>query len=99
TEGLPTRSPDGRFRLPVDRVFTVKGFGTVVTGTVISGNAAVGDDVLCAPGGTPAKIRGLQVHGSEASKTRAGMRCAMNLSGIGVDQIARGDVIVHEGAI
>lgn len=99
TEGLPTRSPDGRFRLPVDRVFSVKGFGTVVTGTVISGHAAVGDDVLCAPSGTPAKIRGLQVHSSDASKTRAGMRCAMNLAGIGVDEITRGDVIVHQGAI
>jgi selenocysteine-specific elongation factor len=99
TKGLPTRSPDGRFRLPVDRVFTVKGFGTVVTGTVVSGNAAVGDDVVCAPHGASAKIRGLQVHGSEASKTRAGMRCAMNLAGVGVNEVRRGDVIVHENTI
>lgn len=99
TEGLPTRSPDGLFRLPVDRIFTVKGFGTVVTGTVISGNAAVGDEVVCAPRGLSAKIRGIQVHGAEASKTRAGMRCAMNLAGVGVGDIERGDVIVHENAI
>ena len=98
TKGLATRTPDGRFRMPVDRVFTVKGFGTVVTGTVISGSAAVGDDVSCAPNGTPAKIRGLQVHGGEATKTRAGMRCAMNLAGVSVSQIARGDVIVHPGS-
>ena len=50
TDGLQTRTPDGRFRLPVDRIFSVKGFGTVVTGTVISGNAAVGDELICAPG-------------------------------------------------
>ncbi len=99
TKGLPTRSPDGRFRLPVDRIFSVKGFGTVVTGTVISGNAAVGDDVICAPRGKQAKIRGIQVHGTESSKTRAGMRCAMNLSGVSVEDVARGDVIVHENAI
>ncbi len=99
TEGLPTRSPDGRFRLPVDRVFSVKGFGTVVTGTVISGNAAVGDDVVCAPRGKAAKIRGIQIHGSEATKTRAGMRCAINLTGVAVSDVARGDVIVHEDSI
>ncbi|MCP4449281.1 MAG: selenocysteine-specific translation elongation factor [Myxococcales bacterium] len=99
TKGLATRSPDGRFRMPVDRIFTVKGFGTVVTGTVISGNAAVGDEVLIAPWETPAKIRGLQVHGGEASKTRAGMRCAMNLAGVSVDQIGRGDVVVHPSSI
>ncbi len=99
TKGLATRSPDGRFRMPVDRIFTVKGFGTVVTGTVISGNAAVGDEVICAPNSTPAKIRGLQVHGGEATKTRAGMRCAMNLAGVSVSQIARGDVIVHPASI
>lgn len=99
TDGLPTRTPDGRFRLPVDRIFSVKGFGTVVTGTVISGNAAVGDDLLCAPKGLPAKIRGLQIHGEAATKARAGMRCAMNVAGIGVDEITRGDVFVHEGSI
>ena len=99
TKGLATRTPDGRFRMPVDRIFTVKGFGTVVTGTVISGNAAVGDEVACAPRGIPAKIRGLQVHGGEATKTRAGMRCAMNLAGVSVSDIARGDVIVHPESI
>ncbi len=99
TNGLPTRTPDGRFRLPVDRIFSVKGFGTVVTGTVISGNAAVGDDVLCAPKGIAGKIRGIEVHGTAATKTRAGMRCAMNVAGISVDEIARGDVFVHVDSI
>jgi selenocysteine-specific elongation factor len=99
TDGLPTRSPDGRFRLPIDRIFTVKGFGTVVTGTVISGNAAVGDDVVVEPNGRRAKIRGIQVHGDEAPRTRAGMRCAMNLAGVSVGEIARGDVVVHEDSI
>jgi len=99
TNGLTTRSPDGRFRMPVDRIFTVKGFGTVVTGTVISGTATVGDDILCAPTGTPAKIRGIQMHGGESKKTRAGMRCAMNLAGVSVDQVSRGDVIVHPNSI
>ncbi len=99
TDGLQTRTPDGRFRLPVDRIFSVKGFGTIVTGTVISGNAAVGDELICAPGGRTAKIRGLQIHGEEATKARAGMRCAMNVAGIGVDEITRGDVFVHEGSI
>lgn len=99
TRGLTTRTPDGRFRLPVDRVFTVKGFGTVVTGTVISGSASIGDDVLCAPAGKEAKIRGLEIYGETATKARAGMRCAINLAGVAVDDVDRGDVIMHEGSI
>ncbi|MBI5657013.1 MAG: selenocysteine-specific translation elongation factor [Geobacter sp.] len=88
---------DGPFRLPVDRVFTVAGFGTVVTGTLLSGQVSVGDEVEILPSGLVGRIRGVQAHGSKAEKGMAGQRLALNLQGIDRDQVQRGDVVTPRG--
>jgi selenocysteine-specific elongation factor len=92
---VPARSPDGVFRLPLDRVFTIKGFGTVVTGTILGGTVRVGDMVVVQPTGLQAKVRGLQVHGAAADEAPAGVRCAVNLSGIARENVARGQWLSH----
>lgn len=89
------RGAQGLFRLPVDRVFTMRGFGTVVTGTLVSGGLSVGDDVVVLPSGKTARVRGLQVHGARADRVAAGHRCAVNLASIDVDDIVRGDVLTR----
>ncbi len=90
--------PDlGRPRLPVDRVFTVAGFGTVVTGTLIDGTVEVGDQVEVLPRGLPGRIRGLQTHNRKVERVGPGSRAAMNITGIDVDQIQRGDVVARPG--
>ncbi len=89
----------GIFRLPIDRVFTIKGFGTVVTGTLTSGGVRVGEDVAVMPKGLGGRVRGIQVHGNAESEATAGTRTAVNLSGIDTDKIARGDVLVSPGSI
>ncbi|MBZ4685180.1 MAG: selenocysteine-specific translation elongation factor [Desulfomicrobiaceae bacterium] len=81
------------FRLPVDRVFTMKGHGTVVTGTSISGALRVGEEVRIYPGAQVAKVRAIQVHGQTAEAAWAGERTAINLQGVEVADIARGDVL------
>ncbi len=96
---VPARPADGLLRLPIDRVFTMKGFGTVVTGTVMGGRVRAGDDVALLPDGRVAKVRGLQVHGEAATEARAGMRCAVNLAGVDRDEVQRGDVLAHPGRI
>ena len=96
---IPARSADGTFRLPLDRVFTIHGFGTVVTGTILGGSIKVGDPVVVHPRGLEAKVRGVEVHGAAEGVARAGMRCALNLSGIGKQDLARGDVIAAPGAV
>ena len=90
---LEPRPPAGPYRLPVDRVFTMKGFGTVVTGTSISGRIKLGDEVYVYPKGTATKIRGIQVHGQDTEKAKPGMRTALNLQGMHREDIKRGDVI------
>jgi len=95
---LPPRPASGVFRLPIDRVFTLKGFGTVVTGTIASGEVAAGDEVNVLPRAMGARVRGLQVHGRAVDRARAGQRCAVNLVGVGTDDLARGDVLAHPGA-
>jgi selenocysteine-specific elongation factor len=87
----------GLFRLPIDRVFTMKGFGTVVTGTLISGRISVGDEVEIQPVSQKAKIRGLQVHNRTVNTAEAGQRTAINLQGIDKDMVDRGDVLVVPG--
>lgn len=99
TGDLVGRDDSGVFRLPLDRVFTIKGFGTVVTGTVSSGTISVGDNIEVHPSGKTAKVRGIEVHGSPAESARAGTRCAINLSGIGIDELGRGDTLSHPGQI
>ena len=97
-EFKPRRRSD-LFRLPVDRVFTMKGHGTVVTGTMISGAISVGDDVVLYPGGTGSKVRGLQSHGETVETAQAGRRTAVNLHGLEVDDIRRGDVVARPGSL
>jgi selenocysteine-specific elongation factor len=88
------KKTDGPYRLPVDRVITVPGFGTVVTGTLLSGRIAVNDDVELLPQELPARIRGVQVHGVKCDYGSAGERLALNLQGIDHDEVRRGDVVV-----
>lgn len=85
----------GIFRLPIDRIFTMKGFGTVVTGTLISGAVAVGDSVEILPGSFEAKVRGIQVHNEQVPQATAGLRTAINLQGIEKESVAKGSMMVH----
>ncbi len=85
----------GPFRLSVDRVFAMKGFGAVVTGTSISGRTSVGEDMQFYPGDKIAKIRGIQVHGQNVEEVEAGHRTAINLQGVDVEDIKRGMVLAH----
>ena len=96
---VPPRPGAGLLRLPVDRAFTLRGFGTVVTGTLVSGTLAAGDEVEVLPGGRRARVRGLQVHGAPAERVEAGHRTAVNLSGLEVHEIARGDVVTQPGTL
>ena len=88
------RSPEGLFRLPIDRVFTIKGFGTVVTGTIISGTASIGDTLEVLPRGLEAKVRGIQAHGKPVESATAGLRAGINLQGLEKGDIDRGNVLV-----
>ncbi|MBN2516140.1 MAG: selenocysteine-specific translation elongation factor [Deltaproteobacteria bacterium] len=87
------RADPGFFRLPIDRVFTMRGFGTVVTGTLLSGSAKVGDTVQIMPQQMKAKIRGIQIHNEAAEGAVSGQRTAMNLQGIGKETIQRGNIL------
>jgi selenocysteine-specific elongation factor len=95
----PARPGEGLLRLPVDRAFTLRGFGTVVTGTLVSGTLAVGEEIEVLPSGRRARVRGLQVHGAPAERVEAGHRTAANLSGLDVQDLARGDVVTHPGTL
>lgn len=87
------RVDPGFFRLPIDRVFTMRGFGTVVTGTLLSGSAKVGDTIQIMPRTIKAKIRGIQIHNEMAEEAVSGQRTAMNLQGIDKETIQRGNVL------
>jgi selenocysteine-specific elongation factor len=96
---LPGRPADqGDARLHVDRVFTVKGAGTVVTGTLWSGSIARGDELAVLPEGRRARVRSVQVHDEAAERAAAGQRVAVNLAGLGRDDVARGDVLAGANA-
>lgn len=86
-------------RLPVDRIFTMKGHGTVVTGTLISGQLSVGDDVVLYPKLTETKVRSLQSHGASVEKAPAGRRTAVNLHGLEVEDVERGEVLGRPGTL
>ncbi|WP_028220400.1 selenocysteine-specific translation elongation factor [Paraburkholderia oxyphila] len=88
------RRDDGLFRLAVDRVFTLTGQGTVVTGTVFAGRVRTGENLLLTPAGMPVRVRGIHAQNRASDTGRAGQRCALNLSGVEKDQISRGDWIV-----
>ena len=96
---LAPREHAGVLRLPIDRVFTMKGFGTVVTGTVQGGAVATGDELVVVPGGLTARVRGIEVHGTAVAQAVAGHRAALNLGGVGVDELARGDLLAHPGRV
>lgn len=93
----PPRPDLGRPRLPVDRVFTMPGFGTVVTGTLIDGSLRLGDELEILPAGLRGRVRGLQTHKTKEELAVPGSRTAVNISGINIDQVLRGDVIAHPG--
>jgi selenocysteine-specific elongation factor len=91
--------PYGPFRLPVDRVFSMKGFGAVVTGTSISGRIKVGDEIVIYPKEIPGKIRGIQVHADAVPEVEAGRRTAINIQGLDRELISRGDVVATPGCL
>lgn len=93
------RSMAGPFRLPIDRVFTLRGFGTVVTGTVASGLLRVGETLELLPTQARVKVRGLQVHGQDVQEVGAGNRAAINLQGIEKDAVERGFQLVSPGQL
>jgi selenocysteine-specific elongation factor len=96
---VPVRGTDATFRLPIDRVFTIRGFGTVVTGTVAAGELALDERVEVYPHGLQAKVRGIQTHGQPVSAAVAGQRAAVNLQGIERAAIERGDVLSVPGLL
>ncbi|SVD89022.1 uncharacterized protein METZ01_LOCUS441876, partial [marine metagenome] len=96
-ETVPDKQDRGIFRLHVDRVFSMKGYGTVVTGTVNSGRLKVGDSVEIIPGGVTARVRGLQSHGSEVDSVTLGDRAAVNLKGVEKNEIERGSQLATPG--
>lgn len=95
----PERASSGLLRLPVDRVFTMKGFGTVVTGSLVSGSIRVGDTVMIYPSEIQTKVRGIQVHGHTVDHATAGMRTAVNFQGVDRAAIVRGNVVGRAGAL
>jgi selenocysteine-specific elongation factor len=96
-EHLTPKSPTGSTRLPIDRVFSMRGFGTVVTGTLFSGTLRLEDRVEIQPRGITARIRGLQVHNQSVSEAVAGQRTAVNLQGLEKADLQRGDVLITPG--
>ncbi|MGA2772938.1 MAG: selenocysteine-specific translation elongation factor [Bryobacteraceae bacterium] len=93
----PEKDASGHFRLPIDRVFTVKGFGTVATGTLVSGSVAKEQEVELYPAGRRLRVRGVQVHGANADRAVAGQRTAVNLADIEPAELARGDALSEPG--
>ncbi len=94
----PDRPPSGAARLPIDRVFSMRGFGTVVTGTLTAGTLHVDDELVVLPSGRRVKVRGLQVHGTPQPHAGAGRRVAVNLGGVEVADLSRGDTLTADGA-
>ena len=91
----PARPDLGRPRLPIDRVFSMPGFGTVVTGTLTDGALSVGDEVEILPSGHKGRVRGLQTHKKKEERAIPGSRTAVNISGVALEEIQRGEVVVH----
>ena len=87
------------WRLPVDRVFTIDGFGTVVTGTLVEGTLTEGDEVQVYPSGLKSRVRNIQVHSNTVQKAYAGQRVAINLAGVKKEELSRGDVIAKPGSL
>ena len=96
---VKARVPEGSARLPVDRSFVLRGFGTVVTGTLYSGTLVEGQEIEILPGGRRARIRGLQVHSRSSQTVAAGQRVAVNLQGIECEQVPRGSTVATTGGL
>ncbi|WP_420642804.1 selenocysteine-specific translation elongation factor [Candidatus Leptofilum sp.] len=95
----PPRPDNGRPKLPIDRIFTLSGFGTVVTGTLVDGRFQIGDTVEIQPTGLKGRIRGLQTHKTKLEVARPGSRVAINLTGIDKDDLARGHIVAAPNVI
>jgi selenocysteine-specific elongation factor len=91
----PARLDLGRPRLPIDRAFSMPGFGTIVTGTLSDGHLSIGDEVTILPSGQKGRIRGLQTHKKKEESAVPGSRTAVNISGIAIEQVRRGEVVTH----
>jgi selenocysteine-specific elongation factor len=91
----PARLNLNRPRLPIDRVFSMSGFGTVVTGTLLDGQLALGDEVEILPSGQKGRVRGLQTHKKKEERAVPGSRTAVNISGVEIENVQRGEVVVH----
>ncbi|GAB4337662.1 MAG: selenocysteine-specific translation elongation factor [Dehalococcoidia bacterium] len=98
-DGTPAKRDLGRPRLPIDRAFTIRGFGAVVTGTLLDGALHVGQEVAIEPGGLKARIRGLQRHKTKVDRLEPGTRAAVNLSGIHAEDLRRGMVLAAPGVL
>jgi selenocysteine-specific elongation factor len=96
---IPQRRPSNLFRLPIDRVFTMKGFGTVITGSLVSGKIEVGETIMIYPSGITSKVRGIQVHNQSANEADAGMRTAINFQGLDKVAVNRGEVLSTPNAL
>ena len=96
---IPQRPPSSLFRLPIDRVFTMKGFGTVITGTLVSGKISVGETIMVYPTGITSKVRGIQVHNLSAETAEAGQRTAINFQGLDKTAVKRGEVLSTPDAL
>ncbi len=95
--GVGPRPDRGALRLPIDRAFSMSGFGTVVTGTVLAGSVRPRDELVLQPRGRPVRVRGVQVHGRDVAAAGAGSRAAVNLSDVNVADVARGDTLAEPG--
>jgi selenocysteine-specific elongation factor len=96
---LARRSADRPLKLSIDRSFTIRGFGTVVTGTTASGRLAAGDTVVLLPSGVTGRVRGLQVHEEAVDRVGPGSRAAVNLQGVDNADVSRGEILSHPGAL
>jgi selenocysteine-specific elongation factor len=98
-KAVPERKQTGLFRLPVDRVFTMKGFGTVITGSLVSGMIAVGETIMIYPSRIKSKVRGIQVHNQSVNEALAGQRTAINFQGLDMTAVNRGDVLARPDSL
>ena len=96
---IPSQRPSNLFRLPIDRVFTMKGFGTVITGSLVSGKIGVGETIMIYPSGITSKVRGIQVHNRSADTAESGMRTAINFQGLDKAAVNRGEVLSTPGSL
>jgi len=96
-EAAEARPDRGVFRLPIDRAFSVRGFGTVVTGTVISGSLSSKDEAVLLPSGDEIRVRGIQTHGQDVESAHVGARAAVNITGVEIEDVERGDLLCEPG--